>query len=302
MKEARRLWTKDELILALNLYLKLPFGKLHSGTPEIMHLAKIIGRNANAVAMRLNNFASVDPYHQQRGIVGLTGGKKQVEPIWLEFINNKDELLFESERILAEREHVTIENKYSDLLKGTEHLKGEYKVREVKTRVNQNVFRQIVMANYSGKCAITGIDIPDLLVASHIIPWAKRQEERLNPENGICLSALYDKAYDKGYIGINGKFEIILSSELQKKHKEDYHLKYFSSLVGSKIILPRKSVLELIRLLSADTVLDVTILIGEGRFRVVSTECIFSACLRKKACIRTFLPNLSELSKLSILF
>jgi len=125
-------------------------------------------------------------------------------------------LLFESERILAQKEHITIEDKYVDILKGTDHLKGEYKVREVKTRVNQNVFRQIVIANYSGKCAVSGIDIPDLLVASHIIPWAKNEEERLNPENGICLSPLYDKAYDKGYIGINEKFEILLSNDLKK--------------------------------------------------------------------------------------
>jgi putative restriction endonuclease len=188
----RKLWTRDELILALNLYLKLPFGKLHSGTPEIIHLAKLIGRTSGSVAMRLNNFASVDPYHQQRGIGGLPGGKKQVEPIWNEFINNRNELIFESERILAELEHISLEEKFSDALKGTEHLKGEYKLREVKTRINQNVFRQIVIANYSGKCAITGIDIQDLLVASHIVPWSKNEKERLNPENGICLSALYD--------------------------------------------------------------------------------------------------------------
>lgn len=234
------LWTRDELIVALNLYLKLEFGKLHSGNPDIIHLANLVGRTPSSIAMRLNNFASVDPYHQQRGIGGLPGGRKQVEPIWNEFINNKDELLFESERILAQKEHVEIEDKFSDLLRGTEHLKGEYKVREVKTRVNQNVFRQIVLANYSNKCAITGIDLPDLLVASHIIPWAKKEEERLNPENGICLSALYDRAYDKGYIGITEKYEIILSSGLKKKYKEDYHARYFASLSGSKIVLPKK--------------------------------------------------------------
>jgi putative restriction endonuclease len=82
MKEGNKLWTRDELILALNLYLKLPFGKLHSRTPEIVHLAKIIGRTANSVAMRLNNFASVDPFHQKRGIKGLEGGKKQVNEFW----------------------------------------------------------------------------------------------------------------------------------------------------------------------------------------------------------------------------
>ncbi len=236
----RKLWTREELILALNLYLKLPFGKLHSGTPEIIHLANLLGRTSGSIAMRLNNFASVDPFHQQRGISGLPGGKKQVEPIWAEFINNKEELLFESERILAAKERVSIEAKYSDELKGTEHLKGEYKIREVRTRVNQNVFRQIVIANYSGKCAITGIDIPDLLLASHIIPWSKNEKERLNPENGICLSALYDRAYDKGYIGINEKFEILLSSVLKRKHKELYYSKYFASLIGNKIFLPGK--------------------------------------------------------------
>lgn len=240
MKEKRRLWTRDELILALNLYLKLPFGKLHSGNPEIIHLARILDRTSSSIAMRLNNFASVDPFHQQRGIGGLPGGKKQVEPIWNEFIHNKDELLFESERILAEKEHIDIEDKFAETLKGTEHLKGEYKIREVKTRVNQNVFRQIVLANYDCKCAITGIDIPDLLFASHIVPWSLNEKERLNPENGICLSPLWDRAYDKGYIGINENFEILISKELKRKNTQEYFSKNFMSLVGSKIIMPKK--------------------------------------------------------------
>lgn len=234
------LWTREELILALNLYLKLPFGKLDKRTPEVIHLAHLIGRSDNAVSMRLNNFAAVDPYHQRRGIVGLRGGIKQVQPVWDEFIDNKDELLFESERILAEKEHTSIETKYQYTLKDIEHLKGEYKIREVKTRVNQNVFRQIVIANYNGRCAITGIDIPDLLLASHILPWSKDDKERLNPENGICLSPLYDRAYDKGYIGINEKFEILLSAEVKKKQTAAYHAKYFASLEGSKITMPQK--------------------------------------------------------------
>ena len=236
----RRLWTREELILALNLYLKLPYGKMHARTPEIIYLANLTGRTPSSIAMRLVNFAAVDPYHQQRGIVGLTGGLKQVEPIWNEFIDNKDELLFESERILAEKEHTTIENKYADALNDLKDLKGEYKIRQVKTRVNQNVFRQIVIANYNGKCAITGIDIPDLLVASHIIPWAKNEKERLNPENGICLSPLYDRAFDKGYIGINEKYEILLSNELKKRSRAGYYKNNFASFVETKIILPKK--------------------------------------------------------------
>ena len=236
----RRFWTREELILALNLYLKLPFGKLHHGTLEIIHLAQIIDRTPNSIAMRLSNFASVDPFHQGRGIKGLTGGIKQVEPIWNEFINNKEDLLFESEKILADLEKQSIEYKFAEILSGTENMKGETKVREVKTRVNQNVFRQIVLANYNRKCAITGIDLPDLLVASHIIPWSQNEDERLNPENGICLSALYDRAYDKGLIGISEKYQILISSELKSKEIKEYYPSTFGNLSHLSLNLPHK--------------------------------------------------------------
>lgn len=213
---------------------------MHKGNPEIIHLSSIIGRSADAVAIRLTNFASLDPYHQQRGVKGMTGGKKQCQPIWDEFINNRENLLFESERIYAEKEDTTIEKKYADILIGTEGMKGETKIREVKTRVNQNVFREIVISNYTCKCAISGIDIPDLLTASHIIPWSKNEAERLNPENGICLSALYDKAYDKGLIGIDQTFRVLLSPELKKKTKKEYFSNFFANIDGVKIILPKK--------------------------------------------------------------
>lgn len=63
---ARRLWTREEFILALNLYLKIPFGKMHSRNPEIQKLARLIGRTDNSVALRLVNFAACDPELQAR--------------------------------------------------------------------------------------------------------------------------------------------------------------------------------------------------------------------------------------------
>ena len=237
---ARDLWTREQLILAFNLYLKMPFGQMHSRNPEVQRWATIIGRNANAVAIRLTNFAAVDPYHQQRGIKGMDGGKKQVQPIWDEFNSNKENLVFESERILAEREHTTIESKYHKILSGLENLKGETKVREVKTRVNQHVFRQMVLSNYEGKCAITGIDLPELLIAGHIVPWSENEQERLNPENGICMSSLYDRAFEGGYIGVTEKLDLIVSPTLKKKESEVYYPRYFAPLVGSKLVLPKK--------------------------------------------------------------
>ena len=238
---SRRLWTKDELILAFNLYLKLPFGKMHRSNPDIINLAELIDRTPSSIAMRLVNFASIDPYHQERGVSGLSGGVKQCQPIWDEFNNNREELLFESERILADFENQTIENKFSDILQNINtNIKGKEKVREVKTRVNQNVFRQIVLNIYSSKCSISGIDIPELLNASHIIPWSVNEKERLNPANGICLSKLYDSAFDKGLIGIKTDYSIILSPKLIKHKNANYFDKHFGFLESHNLKLPER--------------------------------------------------------------
>lgn len=237
---ATNLWTREELILAFNLYLKLPFGKMNKSTPEVKKLAEILGRTPSSIGMRLGNFASVDPFHINRGIVGLKNGIRQTQPIWDEFFNNQEELVFQSEKILAEKENTTIESKFEDILSDIKDLKGEDVIREVRTRVNQSVFRKMVLSNYNNKCAITGIDIPELLLASHIIPWSKNEEHRLNPENGICFSALYDKAFDKGLIGINTNHEIVFSDAIKKKRETEFYQTYFSPIENQKIIVAQK--------------------------------------------------------------
>lgn len=234
----RRPWTREELILAFNLYLKIEFGKTNKTHPKIIELANIMGRTPSAIGMRLGNFASVDPYHQQRGVGGLPNGIRQVQPIWDEFFNNKEELVFLSEQILAAKQHQTIEQKYNDVLFDIKDIKGEDKIRAVKTRVNQSVFRQMVLTNYSSKCAITGIDIPDLLFASHIKPWSTHQDDRLNPENGICLSALYDRAFDKGYISFDKDYKVLLSSSLKKKASSEYYNQHFAIIESKALMHP----------------------------------------------------------------
>lgn len=207
--------------------------------------------------MRLGNFASLDPYHQNRGIGGLKNSGSGVKQIWDEFFENQEQLIFESERILAEWQNSTIESKYNNMLFDLKDIQGETKLRMVKTRVNQHVFRQMVLSNYSNKCALTGIDIPDLLFASHILPWSVHEKERLNPENGLCLSALYDRAFDKGYISFDQNYKVMLSTSLKKKHNTEYFNKYFAPIENNDLIppvkyLPRKEFLEFHR----DTIFD----------------------------------------------
>ncbi|GAB2550941.1 HNH endonuclease [Spirosoma aerophilum] len=233
------LWTRRELIVVFNLYLKLPFGKLDKRTKEVQELAQLIGRTDNAVSMRLNNFAHVDPYHQQRGIVGLVNGRKQVEPIWNEFINNQQGLVFESEQILAEYKHETIEEAYPEIEFDLKDLKGEMKTRFVKTRVNQSVFRQMILKTYDNRCAISGIDLPELLVAGHIVPWAENEHERLNPENGLCLSHLYDRAYEKGLICIDTDYKLLLSKQLKGHTTKAFYQQFFGRFEHQPIRIPK---------------------------------------------------------------
>ncbi len=235
-------WTREELILAMNLYVKIPFGKMYKTNPQIIELANLIGRTPSSVTLRLTNFASHDPYHQARGVKGMTGSSKDAKAIFNEFINNWDNLLFESEQILAQKQHTTIEEKFAPILNDLElsNKKGEVRIREVKTRVNQNIFRQMVLANYTNQCAVTGISKPELLIASHIIPWSKNENERLNPQNGICLSSMYDKAYDIGLISINLDYKIVFSQELKKDSKQPFYNNFFGNFEGKPIILPNK--------------------------------------------------------------
>ena len=190
-------WTREELILALDLYFRLPFGRLNRSTPEVIELANLIRRTNNSVALRLVNFAACDPVIINSGRTGMPGGLSICKPIWDEYAGRKEELFYDAQQIKANLLHSSIEK----LVGITENdLVGKDKKAFVKQRVNQDAFRSMILNLYEKRCALTGINIPALLVASHIIPWAVNQQERLNPENGLCLSALYDKAFDKGFI------------------------------------------------------------------------------------------------------
>ncbi len=233
-------WTREQLILAFNLYCKIPFGKISKTNPQIIQLAELIGRTPSAVGLKLSNLASFDPDLQARGIKGMQNAGKGDRLIFEEFQNNREALVFESENILADMQGLSLENKYLAELPDLSRMAGETRERYVKTRVNQNFFRQMILSNYHSKCAVTGIDMPALLIASHIIPWAQNEQERLNPTNGICLSALYDKAFDKHLISFDEDYRMILSTNLKEHCTKDYYQTHFGKIEGQEMILPSR--------------------------------------------------------------
>lgn len=233
----RILWSREELIITLSLYFQLPFGRLNHGTPEVKQLAELLGRTNNSVALRLVNFAACDPYILATGRHGMASGASVCKPIWDEFACNREQLFIEAERIKAD----LLKQSIDQILNITEaDLVGTTREAVVKMRVNQNVFRSMVLSNYNTTCAITGISVPELLVASHIVPWAQNEKERLNPENGICLSSLYDRAFDQGLISISSDYCILLSDKLKEYAKCDFYGKNFASIENQKILLPEE--------------------------------------------------------------
>lgn len=228
---ARRNWTREELIVAFNLYCKIEFSKINYRNPIIIKLAEAINRTPSAVAWKLVNFASLDPSLTKRGIKGATNTGKLDKIIFKEFTNNWEELAYESEILLSKfiKEEIAI----------NDEIKFEEVKRTVKTRVNQSFFRSAVLSSYNFKCCVTGIDIPELLVASHIIPWSKDKKNRLNPQNGLCLNNLHDKAFDKGYISFDKNYKMILSNSLLKS-KDKYVQKYFKEFEGKELIMPKR--------------------------------------------------------------
>jgi putative restriction endonuclease len=239
MKKGQRLWSRDELILAVNLYCKLPFGRLHSRNPAIIHLAELIERTPNSVAFKLVNFASLDPSLQARGIKGASNASNMDRAIWSEFYNKWETLAFESEQLLARFEGTTVEQ-LNHIPEIEIPKEGKSRDRVVKVRVNQNFFRKTVLASYENICCITGIEQPELLIAGHIKPWSVDEKNRLNPRNGIAINALHDKAFETGMITITPDFKIKISNVLKSKSNSKVIQDYFLQYDNQPIIMPKR--------------------------------------------------------------
>ncbi len=209
----RRLWTREELIIAFNLYCKIPFGQIDQRNTAVIALANVLGRTPASLAWKLANFARLDPALQVRGIKGASHGSKGEIDVWQEFNTNWDLLAFESERLLANLTNQSVEE-LNGINEDELPKEGLERERIVRVRVNQRFFRSAILTSYESRCCITGIAIPTLLSASHIAPWAKDANNRMNPRNGLCLNLLHHKAFDEGLITITPEFRIRVSSSL----------------------------------------------------------------------------------------
>ncbi|MGE9266543.1 MAG: HNH endonuclease [Verrucomicrobiales bacterium] len=224
-------WTREELLLALNLYHQTPFGRQHAKHPPIIELAQRLGRTPGSIAMKLSNFTYLDP---AEGGKGLSGASQLDRSIWDEFYQRHEALADESEPL--------IENPTITTLKESFQPAGDSETTaNVKVRRHQKFFRKAVLGSYGGVCCISGNPVRKLLRASHIIPWRDSIEHRADPCNGLCLAASYDAAFDVGLITIDDSFKMLVSEKL-KEYRDNHEIStVFLAREHKAIILPEKN-------------------------------------------------------------
>ncbi|MFN9779130.1 MAG: HNH endonuclease [Alphaproteobacteria bacterium] len=221
-------WTRDELIEVLKLYCRTPFGRLHSRNPDITRLAEVIGRTPGAIALKAVNFASMDPTIERKGMSNASALDREV---WKSFFDNLDTLIDEPRAMREGRGFTDVTNQEFDAT----FPEGADVSRFVKTRKNQGFFRDMVLASYDCKCAVSGISEIELLNASHIVPWRLNSGARTNPRNGICLNALHDRAFDRGFISFDEDLKLIYSPKLSRGVREK-----MEGLGGNSLTLPSR--------------------------------------------------------------
>lgn len=209
MATARRPWKRDELLVALGLYLRLPFGRLHQRNPEIVHHAELLDRTPSALAMKLTNLASLDDSIERSGLRNASAADRAM---WTELQTDwsatADSIAQANERIGISA--IGEEPQPAGV--------GEDVIAETKVRRGQALFRATVLSAYQNRCCVTGLSDVRLLNASHISPWRDDPSNRLNPRNGLCLSALHDRAFDRGLITLDGGLRVVLSPRLESNN------------------------------------------------------------------------------------
>lgn len=208
-------WTREQLLLALNLYYRIPFGRQHRSAPEVIALAEAIRRTPSAVAMKLNNFTAIDPAEKGR-VKGLQGASDLDRQVWAEFHDDAVPMAAESEALWEARVGSAAPVGSDAAFAGPTEERRSATVRRA-----QGFFRRTVLGAYEQRCCVTGIALQEFLIASHIVPWAASEEGRVDPANGLCLSRLHDAAFDKALITFDEELRLVVGRRLREHFTND---------------------------------------------------------------------------------
>jgi hypothetical protein len=230
-------WSRDHLLIAMHLYCQIPFGQMHKSNPTIIAVAEKMGRSPSSLAMKLVNFASLDPVHRARGIKGLRNASRADRAIWEDFNSDWNGATDAAASTILSLPPRTPRSEVPLRIPSIE----TDRIVQAVARTGQGFFRQAVLSSYGNVCCVTGLTMPELLVASHIIPWKADKQRRLDPTNGLCLSALHDKAFDCGLIAFDDECRLLVGGSMRResrKHPETGRV--FLAFEGERIRMPER--------------------------------------------------------------
>lgn len=237
-------WTRSQLLIALNLYHKVSFGMFHAKNEMLVDISRRMARTDSALPMKLSNLASIDPEFVKTGRKGLEGASTFDKEMWAEYHANLNELAPESEALLAQLMtgepdasiDVQPDGRVLKVPEGPTESTASMKVRR-----GQQYFRQAVLNAYQGRCAVTGLAVRDLLVASHIIPWNAIEQHRLDTQNGIALNALHDRAFDRGLITFDAELRLVCAPSLRDHFANATWAQFFQAFEGKLLSVPTEA-------------------------------------------------------------
>ena len=233
-----RAWTRDELIVAMNLYSRLTFGQLHARHPLIVATAARMDRSPSSLAMKLCNLASYDSAVTSRGRVGLKGASQLDRQVWDAFQADWETMGTDSEqRFVALMGSAPVTEEEEPWSLREDPTETETTTRR---RLGQEFFRRSVLVSYHHRCCITGTPIPALLTASHIVAWSADRVQRLNPRNGLCLAKTQDAAFDRHLITLDEDLRVVLSKSIRDHFTSEAVRANFQPYEGQRIVLPHR--------------------------------------------------------------
>ncbi len=202
-------WGRDDLILAFELYCRIPFSRTKANEPRVQELASLIGRTPASVARKLGNFGAFDPHLAARTVSGLTHGSKLDREVWDTFHADWNSLSVLADELRRSRDEDRRDPRPITAPGGPSETAAV-----AKRRLHQTFFREAVLSSYNGRCCVTGLPLVECLVAGHIVPWSVDESRRADPTNGLCMSATFDRLFERGLLTIQDDLTLTVSQRL----------------------------------------------------------------------------------------
>ena len=229
-----QLWSRDELILAFELYCRIPFQRTKATDSRVKQLATILHRTPASVARKLGNFGALDPQLAARNISGLAHASNLDKAIWHEFHADWNSLIVRAHDLRREREPLNVTLDWLDTPTGPSE-----RIVTVKQRLHQTFFRDAVISSYNARCCVTGLPLEECLIAGHIVPWSVDEHRRADPTNGVCMSATFDRLFDCGLVTIEDDLTLRVSDRVRRL-KDQAAADLVTARHGQKMIAPAR--------------------------------------------------------------